>query len=67
MRLEHEVELARLGEVAVGRLAGPLARLAAAARELELVGAEAELARAAVDERVGEAGDVARCLPDARG
>jgi hypothetical protein len=28
-----------------------LARLAAAARELELVGAEAELARAAVDER----------------
>ena len=31
VRLEHEVELARLGEVAVGRLAGPLARLAAAA------------------------------------
>ena len=66
VRLEHEVELARLGEVAVGRLAGPLARLAAAARLLELVGAEAELARAAVDERVGEAGDVAGRLPDAR-
>ena len=27
LRLEHEVELARLGEVAVGRLAGALARL----------------------------------------
>ncbi len=66
VRLEHEVELARLGEVAVGRLAGTLARLAAAARDLELVGAEAELARTAVDERVGEAGDVARRLPDAR-
>ncbi len=66
MRLEHEVELPRLGEVAVGRLAGALARLAAAARELELVGAEAELARAAVDERVGEPGDVAGRLPDAR-
>ncbi len=66
VRLEHEVELARLGEVAVRRLARPLARLAAAARELELVGAEAELAGAAVDERVGEAGDVAGRLPDAR-
>jgi hypothetical protein len=42
----------------------PLARLPAAARELQLVGAEAELARAAVDEGVVEAGDVARCLPD---
>jgi hypothetical protein len=32
-------------------------------REFELVGAEAELACAAVDERIGEAGDVARRLP----
>ncbi len=64
VRLEHEVELPRLGEVAVGRLAGSLARFAAAARLVELVGAEAKLARAAVDERVGEAGDVAGCLPD---
>ena len=49
-----------------GRLAGPLARLAAAARVFEPVGTEAELARAAVDDRVGEAGDVAGRLPDAR-
>src|SRR5207253_5401850 len=34
VRLEHEVELARLGEVAVGRFAGVLARLAATTREL---------------------------------
>src|SRR5205085_4538146 len=66
LRLEHEVELARLGEVAVGRLSGALARPLSAVRELELVGAEAELARAAVDHRVGEAGDVARRFPDAR-
>ena len=45
---------------------GPLARPAAALRVVELVGAEAQLARAAVDERVGEAGDVAGRLPDAR-
>ena len=63
VRLEHEVELPRLGQVALGVLAGPLARLAAALRVLELVLAEAELARAAVDERVGEAGDVARTPP----
>ncbi len=66
LRLEHEVELARLGEVAVGAFAGALARLAAALRVLEPVGAEAELAGAAVDERVAEAGDVAGRLPDAR-
>src|SRR5439155_5359456 len=57
--LKHQVELARLGQIALGELAGPLARLAAAARVLEPVGAEAELAGAAVDERVAEAGDVA--------
>jgi hypothetical protein len=42
VRLEHEVELARLGEVAVGRLARAPAGFAAAARVLELVGAKAE-------------------------
>ena len=43
-----------------------LARPLAALRVLELVGAEALLADAAVDERVGEAADVARRLPDLR-
>ena len=65
-RLEHEVEVARLGQVAVGRLAGPLARPLAALRVLEVVGAEALLAELAVDERVGEAADVAGRLPDLR-
>ncbi len=50
--LEHQVELPRLGQVALGRLAGPLAGLTAAVRVLELVRAEAKLARAAVDQRV---------------
>ena len=66
VRLEHEVELARFREVAVGRFAGVLARLATAAGELKLVGTKAELAGAAVDERVGETGYVAGRLPDAR-
>ena len=69
-RLEHEVELPRLGQVAVRRLAGALAGLAAAAhllvlRVCEVVRSEPELAGAAVDERVGEAGHVARGLPHA--
>ena len=64
--LEHEVELARLGQIALGVLSGPLRRLPAALRVLELVGAEAQLAGAAVDERVREALDVARSLPDPR-
>ena len=64
--LEHQVELTRLGQVAVRRLSRPFRGLAAALRVLELVGAEAQLAGAAVDERVGEALDVARRLPDAR-
>ena len=59
-RLEHQVELPRLGQVAVGRLAGPLRGPLAAPDLLvfgigEMVGAEALLARAAVDERVAEA------------
>ena len=59
--LEHEVELPRLGEVA---------RAAARAMRLlhlgQRVGAEAVLAVPAVDERIGEAGDVAGGLPDSR-
>src|SRR5665213_353150 len=57
-RLEHQVEVAGFGEVAVGRLAGVLGGLAPAGRDVEVVGAEAQLARAAVDERIGEAGQV---------
>ena len=68
-RLEHEVELPRLGQVAVGRLAGPLARPLSArlAPGREVVGAEALLAEPAVDERVAEAADVAGDLPDLAG
>ena len=66
---EHEVELARLGQVAVGGLTGALRGLAAAADLLvlgvgQVVGAEALLARAAVDERVAEAAHVAGRPPD---
>ncbi len=61
--LEHQVEVACLGQVAVGRLAGMLGRLAPALRLVEVVGAEAQLARAAVDERIGETGQVAARLP----
>ena len=63
--LEHQVELSRLGELAVGVLAGLLGRLPRAGGVSELVGAEARLAGLAVDQRVGEAGDVAGGLPDA--
>ena len=45
-RLEHEVEVARLGEVALVVLARVLARLRAALHLVEVVGAEAELAEA---------------------
>ena len=65
-RLEHQVELARLGEVAVRGLARMLRRPLAAGALLEVVGAEAQLAGAAVDERVREPGDVARGDPDLR-
>ena len=63
-RLEHEVELARLREVALLGLAGMLARPLAALRLVELVGSVAALAEAAVDERIAEAGDVSGRLPD---
>src|SRR5438093_10815505 len=65
-RLEHEVELARFREIALGGLARVLARFASARGLAQLVGAEAQLARAAVDERIAEALDMAGGLPDAR-
>ena len=55
VRLEHQVEVARLRQVAVGRLARMLRRPACrSCARLEVVGAEAQLAGAAVDHRVGE-------------
>ena len=45
-------------------LAGLLGRLLAARALVEVVGAEAQLAGLAVDQRVGETGDVAGGLPD---
>ena len=69
-RLEHQVELARVREVAVGVVARQLRgalpaadlRVVARARALlrEVVGAKAQVAGAAVDERVGESGEVPR-------
>jgi len=58
--------LTGLGPIALGVLAGSFARPAPALRVLEMVGAEPQLARAAVDERVAEAGEMARRLPYAR-
>ena len=58
--LEHQVELAGLGERAV------LAAARARVRVVELVEAEAVLAVRAVDERVGEVRQVAAGLPDLR-
>ena len=63
--LEHQVELARLGEVALGVLAGMHGGLSPAFGVLELVRPEAKLAGAAIDHRVGEALQVARGLPGA--
>src|SRR3954447_21179881 len=61
VRAEHEVEVARVGEVAAALRALELALGLALA---EVVGAPAPLALAqALDERVAEAGEVARCLP----
>src|SRR5437763_11770988 len=61
--LEHQVEVARVGQVALRRLARVLGRLAAARGLVEMVRAEAELARATVDERIREAREVATRLP----
>ena len=66
LRLEHEVERARLCQVALRRLAGRHGRLLPARALLEGVRAEAQLARAAVHERVGEALEVPRGGPDRR-
>ncbi len=64
--LEHQVEVARLGQVALIGFARVLGGFAPAGQLGEMVGAEALLAGAAVHERVGEAGEMARCLPDPR-
>ena len=61
--LEHQVEVAGLGEIAVGRLPGVLGGLAPAGRDVEMVGAEPQLARAAVDQRIGEPGQMAAGHP----
>ena len=63
MRLNWRGSVRSHSENSPGRFDGLLAAL----RVLEPVGAEAELARAAVDERVAEARDVARRLPDRAG
>ena len=65
--LEHQVEQPRLGERALAAAHGALrVRLAGRALDARVVGAEAVLAVPAVDQRIGEAGDVARGLPHAR-
>src|SRR5437588_4548682 len=53
-RLEHQVEVARLGKGTCFALARMNRRLTSALRLIELVRAESQLARAAVDQRVGE-------------
>ena len=66
-RLEHEVEHPRLGERPPGAADGALrVGLAGRALDARVVGAEAVLAVPAVDQRIGEAGDVAGRLPDLR-
>ena len=74
VRLEHQVEHARLGEFAAAiraRHAGDVHGFPVDALRLvrvlhQLVGAEAALAGLAVDHRVGECVNVAAGLPDAR-
>src|SRR5580700_1983446 len=65
-RLEHQVEVARVGERALLSLARVLGGFAPALQVPEVVGPEALTARAAVHERVGEPGEVATRLPYAR-
>src|SRR5262249_17576625 len=62
---EHQVEMTRLGQLAAA-LTGVLRGLLGTLRVAELVGPKALLALLAVDERVGEAGDVSGGFPDAR-
>src|SRR6185295_16930048 len=76
LRLEHQVELARLGEVAVLMVARELGRRVAAADVgmlrravaglLEVVCTEAAVAGPAFDQRVAESGEVTGRLPGAR-
>src|SRR6187549_632483 len=65
-RLEHEVEEAWLGQLAVGMLSRLLAGLSRTLRVTDLVGAETRLARLAVHERIGEPGDVTARFPHLR-
>ena len=66
-RLEHEVEHPRLGERPPAAADGALrVGLAGRALDARVVGAEAVLAVPAVDQRIGEAGDVAGRLPHPR-
>jgi hypothetical protein len=58
LRLDQQVEVARLPEIAVRAFAWVLGGLVSAFAELELVLAEALLADLALDQRVGEAGEV---------
>jgi hypothetical protein len=66
MGLEHEVELARLGEVALVRLARVFGGFAAALSVLQQVGAEALPAGPAVDQWIRESLQVPGGLPGAR-
>ena len=61
--LEHEIELPRLGEIALVGLSRVLARPSTALGLFELVGAVAAFAEPAVDEGIREAGHVPRRLP----
>ena len=65
-RLEHQVEVARLRQVALLGFARVLGRFAPALELLQVVGAVALPARPAVHQRVGEARQMARGLPHAR-
>ena len=63
-RFEHQVEVTRLGQVALVGFAGVLRGFAPAGKLADVVGAEALLAGPAVDQWIGEAGQVPRGLPD---
>ena len=64
--LEHQVELARLGELALPHSPGALLGFSGHCASAMWSARKRCLALLAVDQRVGEAGDVARGLPDAR-
>ena len=64
-RLEHQIELPRRGERAFAAAHGALGvRLAGCALDLGIVGPKAVLALLAIHERIGEPGQMPRCLPD---